>query len=112
MPRVAVNGADVSRAGVTLPTETNGDATNNHFILNDGNVIIVARNSNGASTARTLTIVLPGAVDGQAITPKAHSIAAGVSKVFGPYPTSTYGTTMSINVDNAELKLYTLRVPR
>lgn len=112
MPRVAVNGADVSRAGVTLPTETNGDATNNHFINNDGNVILVARNANGAAVARTLTILLPGAVDGQSITPKTHSIAAGASKVFGPYPTGSYGTTMQVNVDNAELKLYTLRIPR
>jgi hypothetical protein len=112
MPRVAVNNADVSRAGVTLPTETIGDATNNHVINNDGNVIIVAHNTNASSTARTLTIHLPGAVDGQSITPRAYSIAAGVTKVFGTYPPGQYGTVMQVDVDNAELKMYTLRIPR
>lgn len=110
MPRAAVNNANVSRAGVTLPAETTGNPTDNHVIVNDGNVIIFAHNTNASSTARTLTIHLPGAVDGQSITPKTHSIAAGATKVFGTYPTSQYGTSMQVDVDNAELKLYTLRV--
>ena len=112
MPRAAVNNADVSRAGVTLPAETTGDPVNNHVINNDGSVIIVAHNTNAASTARTLTVHLPGAVDGQGITPRAYSIAAGTTKVFGTYPTGQYGTVMQVDVDNAELKLYTLRIPR
>lgn len=111
MPRVAVNGADVTRAGVTLPTETTGNPTDNHAVVNDGKVVLIVRNSNGSSTARTLTIVLPGAVDGQGITPKATSIAAGATRVFGPYPVRSYGSTLQVNVDNAELRLYWLRIP-
>jgi hypothetical protein len=107
-----VNNADVTKAGVALPAETNGDPVNHHVINNDGNVIIIARNSNGAAVARNLTIRFKGAVDGQGITPKVHSIPAGASRVYGPYDTTNYGTAMEIDVDNAEIKLYTLRVVR
>jgi hypothetical protein len=104
-----VNNADVSRAGVLLPAETNGDPLNHHVINNDGNVIIVARNSGAVN--RHLTIRFRGAVDGQGITPKVHPIAAGATRVYGTYDTTNYGTAMEIDVDNAEVKLYTLRIP-
>ena len=114
MARAAINNADVVRTGtgVALPSETTGDPVNNHFVNNDGNVILIARNSNGASTARTVTVRLPGAVDGQTISPRTYSIPAGATRVIGPFPTGSYGTTMQVDVDNAELLLYTLRIPR
>jgi hypothetical protein len=114
MARAAINNANVVRTGtgVALPSETTGDPVNNHFVNNDGNVIIVVRNSNGTATARTLTVHLSGAVDGQSITPRTYSIAAGATRVIGPFPTGSYGTTMQVDVDNAELLLYTLRIPR
>jgi hypothetical protein len=112
MPRVAVNGADVSKAGVALPTETTGDTVNNHEISNDGNVVLVCRNSNGAATARTLSVLLTGTIDGQAPQPRTYSIPAGATRVIGPFETAFYGSKLQFNVDNAELRIYSLRIPR
>lgn len=109
MPRVAVPVTVISRAGVAPATETNGDPVNNHTVANDGRTVLLVRNANGSSTARTLTIRLPGAIDGQGITPRAYPIPAGASRYIGPFTTGDYGTSMQLDVDNAELKLSAYR---
>lgn len=111
MPRVAVPVTAISRAGVAPAAETNGDATNNHTVANDGKTIMLVRNANGAATARTLTVRLSGAVDGQGISPKTYSIAAAASRYIGPFPVGSYGSTMQVDVDNADLKLSAYRIP-
>lgn len=103
MPRVAVPVTQITRAGVADPTETNGDATNNHVIPNNGRMLLEVRNSGAVS--RTVTFRLPGVVDGQAVTPRAVSLAAGATRKFGPFPTGDYGSQLQVDVDNAELKL-------
>jgi len=103
MPRVALTLNDVSRGGLVVPAETNGDATNNHTVTNDGKVFVLVRNS-GAG-ARTVTFVTPGTVDAQAVADRAVSMTAGQSRYFGPFPPTDYGDPLSIDVDNAELKL-------
>lgn len=110
MARGVVPVTEITRTGVAEPAETNGDATNNHVIANDGNMWIEVRNSNGASTARTLTIHLTGARDGQAPAPKTYSIAAAATRRIGPFPVSLYGSAMQVDVDNAELKLLALGI--
>ncbi len=105
MPRVTVPVTTITRAGVAPASEVNGDATNNHQIANDGRTVLLVRNANGSSTARTLTVVIQGAIDGFAPTPRTYSIAAGASRYIGPFDTVAYGTLMQVNVDNAELKL-------
>lgn len=95
----------ITRDGVTAGTEANGDVANGHQVQNDERVFIQVRNSNGASTARTVTFETPGTVDQQAVADRTSSIAAGVTKLFGPFPVSQYGDTLLIDVDNAELKL-------
>lgn len=109
MPRVAVPVTDITKAGVAPAAETNGDATNNHTVANDGRTVLLVRNANVASTARTLTVRLPGAVDGQAITPRTYSIPAASSRYIGPFNATDYGTSMQVDVDNAELKLSAYR---
>jgi len=110
MPRVAVPVTDfVPKQAVTVPAETNGDATNNHTVANDGRVVIFARNS-GAVT-RTPTVEFPDTHDGQAITPKSYPITAGVTKAIGPFPVHLYGTSLLLNVDHAEVKLLAYRWP-
>jgi hypothetical protein len=105
MPRAAVPVNTLSRAGIAVPTETTGDATNNHTIPNDGSVFLLVRNSNGASTTRTLTVRLSKTVDGQAVTSRTYPIAAGTSRYIGPFPPDVYGSSLLIDVDNAELKI-------
>lgn len=111
MARSTLTVTTITKTGVATPAETNGDATNNHLLPNDGRTFLLVRNANGASTARTLTVRLQGSVDGQAITPKTYSIPAAASRYIGPFDTSRYGTSTQIDVDNAELKLTALRVP-
>ena len=111
MARSTLTVTSITKAGVAPPAETNGDPTNNHLLPNDGtNTFLLARNSNGASVARTLTVRLQGSVDGQAITPKTYSIPAGASRYIGPFDTARYGSSVQVDVDNAELKLTALRL--
>lgn len=95
----------IARAGVAPAAEVTGDAVNNHAMSNDGKAFLLARNSNGGSTARTVTFHFAEAVDGQAVTPRAVAIPAAASRYFGPFPVSEFGQTLLIDVDNAELKL-------
>lgn len=113
MPRVAVPVTPLSRTGtgVAPAAETNGDATNNHTVANDGKTWLLVRNSNGAALARVLTVRLSGGRDGQSITPRTYSIPAAASRYIGPFPVSDYGSTMQVDVDNAELKLSAYRLP-
>lgn len=105
MARVTVPVTTITRAGVTPAAEVNGDATNNHQIANDGRTVLLVRNANASATARTLTVVIQGAIDGFAPAPRTYSIAAGASRYIGPFDVASYGALMQVNVDNAELKL-------
>ncbi|MET9550545.1 hypothetical protein ABZY36_35370 [Streptomyces sp. NPDC006627] len=104
MPRVPVPVTQITRAGVTPPTEVNGDATNHHVVQNNGRVILLVRNS-GSTVSRTVTLRIPNIIDGQGVTPKTVSIAQSTSKYIGPFPTDSYGSSLQVDVDNAELKL-------
>jgi hypothetical protein len=110
MPRTAVPVTKITRAGVANATEVNGDPTNNHVIANDGKTWLEARNSNGASTARTVTIHLSAVVDGQTVTSRTKAVPAGTTQKFGPFPIVQYGDQVQVDVDNAELKLTAYRL--
>lgn len=110
MARVNLPHTQITRAGVAPGAEVNGDAVNNHVLVNDGRVLLLVRNSNGGATARDLTIVVPGTVDGQAIADKVTSIAAGASRYFGPFPRSIYGNSIDVDVAHADLKLTAYRL--
>jgi hypothetical protein len=105
MARVQVPVTVSTRDGVALPAETTGDPVNNHYVQNSGKTKVHVHNTNGASTARTVTIHVARTVDGQSVTSKTKSIPAGETDVFGPFPQDDYGTQLLIDVDNAELKL-------
>lgn len=93
----------ISRAGVAPASEVNGDAVNGHQMTNDGKAFVLVRNS-GAG-ARVVTFTVPGNIDGQPVTARAVSLAAGVSRYFGPFPPNTYARLVLIDVAHAELKL-------
>lgn len=104
MPRTAVPVTQITRAGVANGTETNGDATNNHVIANNGKMFLEVRNA-GSTVARTVTFRFPGLTDGQPVTPRPVSIPISTTRRFGPFPTGDYGSQLQVDVDNAELKL-------
>ncbi|MGW4728869.1 hypothetical protein ACWEQC_06760 [Streptomyces shenzhenensis] len=104
MPRTNVSVAQITRAGIAPPDETNGDSANNHVVSNNGRVVLLIRNS-GTTVARTVTFRFPVLIDGQSVIPKAVSIPTSASRYFGPFPVDTYGARLQVDVDNAELKL-------
>ncbi|RKR92772.1 hypothetical protein BDK92_7252 [Micromonospora pisi] len=111
MPRVSIPVTEVTRAGIAPAAETNGNATDNHVVANNGKVILLVRNSNGAATARTVTVRFARDVDGQAVTPRTYEIPAAASRYIGPFDQATYGAQMQVDVDHADLKLSAYRLP-
>jgi hypothetical protein len=67
-------------------------------------MLLLVRNS-GSTVPRTVTLRLPGLTDGQSITPRTVSIPLSTSRYIGPFPTGDYGSSLQVDVDNAELKL-------
>lgn len=108
MPRIAIPVTEVTRAGILPATEVSGDATNFHFIPNDGATWLEIRNA-GAST-RTLTKILAVPVDDGTITNPTVSLAASAIKKVGPFPIGFYGTTFNFNVDHADIKITAYRL--
>jgi hypothetical protein len=102
MARTALPFGVITRTGLTPLTPTAGDVANGNSLLNDGETIFRLANS-GSTASRTLTITVPGSVDGQAVTAKTETLAQSAAKWFGPYPTGVYGGLLKLNVDNAEL---------
>lgn len=102
---------EITRAGLAVPTEITGDATNGHSITgNDGNVFLLVHNTSGTVT-RTLTVAVSATVDGQTVASRAYPLALGISRYVGPFPTSIYGSTLSITVDNAEMHFTPFHLP-
>lgn len=110
MPRTSITATQASRAGTVLPAATAGDVANGNSIANDGRVVLIVKNTNGASTARTITFTTAKSVDGLTFPVRSETIPAGETQVFGPFPPTDYGTTLAFNVDNVELTVQAVRV--
>lgn len=106
MARGLIANAVSDRDGTALPTETTGNATDNHYFNNTGRTKLLARNS-GAS-GRLVTIHISRTVAGQSVTPITKTVAAGATEVFGPYPVSDFGSVVNVDVAHAELMLRTI----
>lgn len=104
MPAVPLPLIQVDHNGSAPAAEVAGDPVNGHTAVNDGHVEIIVRNSS-ATSARTVTFNYATQIDGQTIPGKTASIAIGATKKFHGFPTALFGTSLSISVDNAELKL-------
>lgn len=105
MPRVNVPVTTITRTGVAPATPVTGDATNNHTVNNNGRVVLLAKNTNAVSTARVVTIHVEEEVDGQAVSSRTYSLAAGASEYIGPFPVNEYGHDLLVDVAHAELVL-------
>ncbi len=95
-----ITGLDLSTA-----TATTGVPADGHKVANRPGMFVDVKNTNGASTARVVTFVIPGGRDGQAIVPRTKSIAAGKTFRLGPWPSADYGSQLLIDVDHAELTI-------
>ncbi|GAA0454193.1 hypothetical protein ACFQ2B_27865 [Streptomyces stramineus] len=110
MPRVNVPVTSITRTGVAPATEVNGDATNNHSLVNDGQTWIEVRNS-GSTVARTMSAIYANTIDGQTVPAKTYSIPTSSTRRIGPFPVRLFGALLLIDVDNAELKLTAYTLP-
>lgn len=109
MPRVNVPVTQITRAGVAPAAEVNGDATNNHSVVNDGSVWVEVRNA-GTTVSRTVSARFDSTIDGQTVPAKTWTIATETTRRIGPFPVRMYGNSLLIDVDNAELKLTAYKV--
>lgn len=107
MARGVITPTVVNRAGInrTALVPTTGDATNGHTIPNRGMMWVEVENTNGAATARDVSFRLTGGVDGQSITPKTKTIAAGQTWLYGPFPAGYYGGNLLVDVAHADLTI-------
>lgn len=109
MPRIALTVQDATQAGTTLAAEQNSDATEGHYVANNGSIIILARNSNGSATARWVEVQPTRTVAGQEVDAIRKTIAAGASAILGRYDRSDFGSQILINVEHADIKFQVIR---
>ena len=115
MPRVIIPVVNLSRSKQllgALGTEVAGDATNDHYFINDGRTFLIARNS--GVTTRTLEAVIAQTVDGVTPAVKSYSILSGEHAVLGPFPPSVYNDASgfcNVNIDHAEIKFQAWSLP-
>ncbi len=121
MPTTNVPVTTISRAGVATgsdASEVAGDTTNDHNMVNTGVEFLSVRNA--GVTPRTLTLITPGTIDGQAVGDRAVTIGASATgKLVGPFPTNIYSQLsgddkhkLKFTVDHADLKLLAFKVLR
>lgn len=104
MPRTAIPITDVSRAGVTQPAQTNGDAANGMTLAyNDGRIFLEVNSSSGTTNFSVQPVPQ---VDGQVPPTKTVQCTVGVTKLFGPFPPYFYNQpdgSLNVDVDNTTL---------
>lgn len=110
MARTLITPTAVSRAGVAPPAETTADVANGNTSPNDGSTYLLLHNA-GTTVVRNLTVSFRGTVDGQTITPRSWAVPISSSLWIGPFDTTTYGTVLNYNGDNAEMKVSVLQFP-
>lgn len=107
MPRIALVSTRPARAGVTRVAEVDGNTVDGHVVRNTGRTVVTVRNAD-AGGAHTVTFVIPGTVDGQAVADRTVSIPASSSRDFGGFDPAIYASQMAIDVDSTQLKLQAL----
>lgn len=108
MARTAITPTQASRTGTTLPAASAGDAVNGNSVANNGNVVLIVKNT-GASS-RNFTVQTIRSIDGLANPTRVVSVAAGATLVFGPYSPNDYGDTLNFDAAHAELTINVIRV--
>lgn len=99
---IAVTKFKLQFPGQADPAAVAGDVANGNLVPNNGRTVLKVKNTNGTSTAHTVTFNLPD-FRGHDVTPDTESIAAGATKWYGPFPLDTYTASLLVNVDHAEL---------
>ncbi len=108
MARSAIPVTNITTTAAAPATEVNGNATDQHYVANDGRTFIQVRNAD-AGGPHTVTIgLLP--VDGQTVAGKAYSIPASSTRNIKLGAPAYYGTRTNVDVDSSQLKLTAYKV--
>lgn len=107
--RTALVVQDASQAGTTQNAEQNSDVANGNSVVNTGQVVILARNSNGSATARYVDIQPSRTVAGQSVDAIRKTIAAGATAILGRYDRADFGSVIQINAEHADIKFQVIR---
>lgn len=79
MPRVEIPVTQLTDAGVAPPAQTNGDATNDHYIAgNDGHIVLEIISTDAG--AQTVTILTPGNFGGLNVEDRVVAVPAGATR--------------------------------
>jgi hypothetical protein len=78
---------------------TNATAGTNYLFANDERTVLIATCTDGGGG--TATVDVPATEDGNAIADRTLTLAANKQLVFGPWPKTVYGTTVSVTVSAA-----------
>jgi hypothetical protein len=96
----------IPEAGIAAVTgATTGNTSGGHSFQNAPGAFVVVTNTNGSSTAHSLTFVTPGVVGGNPIDDRVVSVAAGATMFIKVGPVEVYGSTVTVIPAHAELHL-------
>jgi hypothetical protein len=105
MTATAITVNQLSRAGSVQVAATAGDNVNGNSVANDGKVFFLLTNADGANPhTLTVTPAVTGP-DGLSIGTKTVTVPASGSYITDTWPTATYGTSLALTVDSAQLKI-------
>ncbi len=110
MARAAITVNNITTTASAIPAETNGDATEGHYVATaagtggGSGVWLLVRNAD-AGGAHTISIGYPVVDGGQAVTPKAYSIPASSSRNIRLGSPKVHGTRTNIDVDSSQIKI-------
>lgn len=99
MPRTDVPVQSPASGGNSQLTKTTADATNNHSVVNDGQVTIYIENGNAGDMAVTVQAV--ACAHGRTVN-DAATIPTGETYKFGPYPIEEWNQTdgtLQVDID-------------
>lgn len=98
MARDTIPTYSASPAGQTV-TYLAATAANNALVENNGRVVLIANNATGGSL--NVTVVTGGTVGGLAIADQVIAVAAGATRLLGPFPVDTFNQpgTSTLHVD-------------
>lgn len=95
MPRTTLTVQQPTDAGVVM-VRTNGDATNHHDFINNGNTTLIVKNGGGSS----INVTLNYAADKYGRTgTKVVAVAAGAEKIIGPFVPELYNQDGKVQFD-------------
>jgi hypothetical protein len=86
-------------SGAVLPAMGAVDAVNGNSIANTGRESIEITNGSGGTL--TVTFQTVATYQGYAIADDVQTIAAGASKVFGPFDTTLFSSTIAVDWSSA-----------